>query len=131
MVTESLVYKDLLPLPDTDPTEHEGAKSTLLDAPTESHALALDSAKETPVGEQGAAQVAHAEEVVNLGWNEAKENVQSPLVGGLSNEDLWLLVRRFNKVKNMVFEYKELCLTFSSKCTMSRKSQQRLPVALI
>jgi hypothetical protein len=35
---------------------------------------------------------------MDLGWNEPKEAVAKPLVGGLSNEDLWLLVRRFNKV---------------------------------
>jgi hypothetical protein len=48
---------------------------------------------------KGAAQMAHGEEVVDLGWNEPKELVAKPLVGGLGNEDLWLLVRRFNKVR--------------------------------
>jgi hypothetical protein len=86
MSTGGVVYKDLLPIPDTDPTEHEGKSTTLRNAPTESHAL-------------GAAQIAHGDEIVDLGWNEPKELVAKPLVGGLGNEDLWLLVRRFNKVR--------------------------------
>ncbi|CAN9101033.1 unnamed protein product [Alternaria alternata] len=97
MSTGGVVYKDLLPIPDTDPTEHEGKSTTLRNAPTESHALALDAAKSAPPEEKGAAQIAHGDEVVDLGWNEPKELVAKPLVGGLGNEDLWLLVRRFNK----------------------------------
>jgi hypothetical protein len=99
MSTGGVVYKDLMPIPDTNPAEHEGKATTLLDAPTESHALALNAAKDAPLEEKGAAQVAHGEEVVDLGWNEPKEMVAKPLVGGLGNEDLWLLVRRFNKVR--------------------------------
>lgn len=99
MSTGGVVYKDLLPIPDVDPTIHEGTTTTLLDAPTESHALALQAAKDAHPAEKGAAQIAHNEEVVDLGWNEPKEHVAKPLVGGLSNEDLWLLVRRFNKVR--------------------------------
>lgn len=119
MGSQGLVFKDLLPLPDADPTEHEGTTTTLTDAPTESHALALEvssvdgipqtyadsrclqsqAAKAVHPSEAGAAQVQHEQEVVDLGWNEPKEAVAKPLVGGLSNEDLWLLVRRFNKVR--------------------------------
>src|SRR5690348_10986397 len=109
MAGEGVVYKDLLPLPETDPTQHEGAASTLLDRPTESHALAQEAANATPTEEQGAAQRPHVEEVVNLGWNEPKEHVENPLVGGLSNEDLWLLVRRFNKVRYIT---KVVCIFF-------------------
>lgn len=105
MGTQGLVFKDLgqdpldlLPLPETDPTVHEGTTTTLTDTPTESHALAMEAAKATDPAEAGAAQVQHAEEVVDLGWNEPKELVAKPLVGGMSNEDLWLFVRRFNKV---------------------------------
>jgi hypothetical protein len=119
MGTQGLVFKDmgqepsdLLPVPETNPTAHEGRATTLIDPtvyegrattltdmPTESHALAMEAAKATDPTEAGAAQVQHAEEVVDLGWNEPKELIAKPLVGGLSNEDLWLLVRRFNKVR--------------------------------
>ncbi|RMZ71597.1 Proteasome subunit beta type [Pyrenophora seminiperda CCB06] len=97
MATGGVVYKDLFPIPDTDPTVHEGKTTTLTDAPTDSHALALNAARTAPPEEKGAAQIAHENEVVDLGWNEPKELVAKPLVGGLGNEDLWLLVRRFNK----------------------------------
>lgn len=64
------------------------------DHPTESHALA--DADHDLIG---AAQIDHGEtEVKNIGWNEKAKDVPVPLVGGLSNEDLWMLIRRFNKV---------------------------------
>lgn len=122
MSTGGVVYRDLLPIPDTDPTEHEGTSSTLLNAPTESHALALQAAKATHPAEQGAAQVDHNEEVVDLGWNEPKEHVAKPLVGGLSNEDLWLLVRRFNKVRiHTSCPFRTRTLIIPSKCIMSKR----------
>jgi hypothetical protein len=109
MGTQGVVYRDLIDerIPESHPTAHasktstlhEDTTTTLLDAPTESHALALEAAKATHPAEAGAAQVQHSEEVVDLGWNEPKEHIVAPLVGGLSNEDLWLLVRRFNKVR--------------------------------
>jgi hypothetical protein len=118
MGSQGIVYRDLIdkdvePLQqqttaEPNPTMHhgtaarEGTATTLLSAPTESHALALEAAKSVHPAEAGAAQVPHDEEVVDLGWNEPKEHVARPLVGGLSNEDLWLLVRRFNKVSKHV-----------------------------
>ncbi|KAH7552492.1 hypothetical protein J3E72DRAFT_249759 [Bipolaris maydis] len=105
MSTGGVVYKDLLPIPDTDPTEHEGKSATLRDAPTDSHALALDAARVPPTEEKGAAQVEHQKEVVDLGWNEPKEHVAKPLVGGLDNEHVWMLVRRFNK---QIYQVKQI-----------------------
>lgn len=86
------IYKDLLPIPhETDP-EKEERTVTMMDMPTESHALA-----QADHDEKGAAQAEHGEEVVNLGWNEPALAISNPLVGGVSNEHLWVLVRRFNK----------------------------------
>jgi len=99
-MASGVVYKDLLPLPGEDPRQDDHTTPTLIDTPTESHALAVQAAKQPE--ERGAAQAEHEEEVVNLGWNEPKEAVSNPLVGGLSNEDLWVLVRRFNKVSIFV-----------------------------
>jgi len=96
MSTAGSTIQDLLPIPDTtapvtDPDKKEIAHS-LEDEPTLSHALATNEQEE-----KGAVQQNHDEPVVNLGWNEPKENIENPLVGGIDNEDLWLLVRRFNK----------------------------------
>ena len=60
---------------------------------TDSHALA-----EADHEEKGAAQEMHFEtEVKDLGWTERASELPKPLVGGLQNESLWLLVRRFDK----------------------------------
>jgi hypothetical protein len=93
MSTLGATINDLLPTPaHTDPSQKDIAH-TITDEPTESHALAIADHEE-----KGAAQAEHEEEVVNLGWNELPQDIANPLVGGLANEDLWVLVRRFNKV---------------------------------
>jgi len=71
--------------------------------PTDSHALALEDHEE-----KGASQEIHNEpEVKDLGWDEKPEHVPQPLVGGIPNEELWVLVRRFNHVPflSLVFAY--------------------------
>ncbi|KAF1983738.1 hypothetical protein K402DRAFT_382549 [Aulographum hederae CBS 113979] len=88
--------KDYLPLPDdttavTEPEKVE-VSHTLRDSPTISHALA-----QADKDEKGHAQVEHEEEVADLGWHKADSEIPSPLVGRLPNEELWLLLRRFNK----------------------------------
>ncbi|KAI9808950.1 MAG: hypothetical protein M1827_007125 [Pycnora praestabilis] len=66
---------------------------TMESEPSESHALAV-----ADHAEKGAAQEEHTEaEVRDLGWDEHPKNVPTPLVGGLPNEELWTLVRRFNR----------------------------------
>ncbi|KAI0445199.1 hypothetical protein F4803DRAFT_508901 [Xylaria telfairii] len=77
--------------PVTDPYEHDLANS-LTEEPTLSHSLAM-----ADHDEKGVVQYPRNEEVVDLGWNQRKEHIPAPLVGGLGNEDLWLLIRRFNK----------------------------------
>ena len=60
---------------------------------SESHALATEHQELT-----GAAQEAGKEaRITNLGW-QANANGVATLVGGIPNEELWTLVRRFNKV---------------------------------
>lgn len=88
---------DLLPLPsDTKPVTdplHTATADSLAGEASLSHALATGN-HET----RGQAQTDHDEdEVLNLGWNEDKEHIAQPLVGGMDNEDLWMLVRRFDK----------------------------------
>jgi hypothetical protein len=63
--------------------------------PTESHALATADHEH-----KGTAQVEHGEvEVKDLGWNAPPDHRPAPLVGGLPNEELWTLIRRFDKVR--------------------------------
>ena len=64
-------------------------------APSDSHALAIESADHDI---KGAVQQNHeAGEVRDMGWNDHPKDVPSPLVAKLPNEELWTLVRRFNK----------------------------------
>ena len=82
---------DLLPTPAANPTDesqHGGRNATL------SHALAVDDH-----AEKGHAQQNHEKEVRDLGWNEPKQEIAAPLVGGMDNEELWLLIRRFDKAR--------------------------------
>lgn len=94
--SSGVAYRDLVPLPETEavtnPSKEEAAR-VLHEGPTASHELAT-----SPTEVVGIAQEDHDEEVKDLGWNEPKEHIPAPLVGGMENEDLWVLVRRFDKV---------------------------------
>ncbi|KAL7898877.1 hypothetical protein HDV63DRAFT_385753 [Trichoderma sp. SZMC 28014] len=73
--------------------------------PTASHALAEESIQ-ADTENKGASQIEHDEiEVKNVGWNNEVHRVPQPLVGGLRNEELWVLIRRFNK---QIFEVKSI-----------------------
>jgi hypothetical protein len=100
-----VVYRDLLPLDEEtgqpDPHIVEAAQN-LTEEPTASHALAQASPEF-----KGSAQIAHDADVKDLGWNEPPSNIPAPLVGGIDNEELWVLVRRFNKVSQL---YRQSCL---------------------
>jgi hypothetical protein len=73
--------------------EPEKVEAAPEDHPTDSHELANADHEE-----KGAAQMDHGQtEVRDLGWNEEAADVPQ-LVGGLPNEELWTLIRRFNKV---------------------------------
>lgn len=89
--------EDLLPVPHatqpvTDPSQGE-VSHTLAEDPTLSHALATDDHEV-----KGLAQQHHEDEVLDLGWNQKKQEIAEPLVGGMDNEELWMLIRRFDKV---------------------------------
>lgn len=89
--------EDLLPVPHTtqpvtDPG-HGEVSYTLTEDPTLSHALATDDHED-----KGLAQQDHDDEVLDLGWNQRKQEIAEPLVGGMDNQELWMLIRRFDKV---------------------------------
>jgi len=81
--------KDLLPTPAANPNTDSGQTEHA----SLSHSLAVDDHDE-----KGHAQLDHDKEVHDLGWNEKKEDIAAPLVGGMDNDELWLLLRRFDKV---------------------------------
>lgn len=116
--------KDLTPIPAAtspvfEPDKKEHA-DTIAEEPTASHALAMAAVNDEPEEEKGqadigyskhpsaeagdeltekagAAQLSHDQEVVNLGWNAPGSQIADPLVGKITNEELWLLLRRFDK----------------------------------
>ena len=111
--------KELLPLPEvTDPAKREES-SALPQEPTISHGLAM-----ADHDEKGVAQEAHDHEVMDLGWHESNQRIPDPLVGGLANDDLWILIRRFNKVSQILY-FSISSLTSPSKCTVSESMDGR------
>ncbi|SRR6266536_6087043 len=78
----------------TNVDEPEKVEAAPEEHPTISHELANANHEE-----KGMAQEDHGQtEVRDLGWNDHPSDVPVPLVGALPNEDLWTLIRRFNKV---------------------------------
>ncbi|KAI5777244.1 hypothetical protein EDC01DRAFT_719812 [Geopyxis carbonaria] len=77
-----------------DPATAHGPVPGGAAAPTESHALATAVQEEAGTVQHASTSTAA---VTDLGWNEPPTAVPAPLVGGLGNEELWTLVRRFNK----------------------------------
>ncbi len=67
------------------------SSTSALNAPSDSHALALADHEE-----KGAAQHNASEDVKDLGWDSDPKHVPT-MVGGLPNEELWTLIRRFDK----------------------------------
>ncbi len=120
MPMSGYVFKDGGPIPDSDlkdqtpgevgaqantesATRTSTSTSSIMNTPTsststsgvpsESHALAT-----ADHDVQGAVQQGLQEgEVRDMGWGNNAKDVPTPLVGGLPNEELWTLVRRFNK----------------------------------
>lgn len=78
----------------SEPVAHQPSTG-LHSEPTESHALATADHEHKGVAQQGHDEV----EVKDLGWNDPPERMAAPLVGKLPNEELWTLIRRFDKVR--------------------------------
>lgn len=79
------------PLP---PTTAPSLQAPPQEKTTDSHALAQADHEI-----KGAAQLAgHTTDVTDLGWRSPPKDIDT-LVGGLPNEELWTLVRRFNRVR--------------------------------
>ena len=65
-----------------------------LNAPTDSHALAHAEVEQ--------ASLIHTspddEATTDIGWQQQPHEFNEPIIGGIPNDDLWMLIRRFNKV---------------------------------
>ncbi|KAJ5092831.1 hypothetical protein N7456_008692 [Penicillium angulare] len=63
------------------------------EGPTDSHILSQVEQDEKGLSQQAG----DAAEITDLGWTQPSEHFDEALIAGLSNEDLWMLIRRFNK----------------------------------
>ena len=120
MAAEWVTVRDQLPIPDNFEIANDAeapAQQTIPssdDPSTFSHALAI-----ADHDEKGHAQETHNDEIKDLGWHEDEDKLANPLVGALPNEELWLLIRRFNKVTTQIkLAVKCTSLIFCSKCMM-------------
>lgn len=65
------------------------------EGPTDSHFLS-----QIKPDEKGASQLGgDSTEIIDLGWTKPVEHIDERLIAGLSNEDLWMLIRRFDRVR--------------------------------
>ncbi|KAM0120998.1 hypothetical protein ACP6JC_002371 [Aspergillus fumigatus] len=70
--------------------------------PTDSHVLSQVKPEEE---DRGLAQKAGVtNDVSDIGWGES-DKIEERIVTGLSNEDLWMLIRRFNKTEQYIQVY--------------------------
>lgn len=77
------------------PLSGQSTRPAPQDKTTDSHALAL-----ADHDIKGAAQIAgQTGDVTDLGWRADPKEIDT-LVGGVPNEELWTLLRRFNRVRN-------------------------------
>ena len=112
IVYEGLIEGQTSTLSSKNPRSSSGTQQTseVDDAPdtsisrtlgkkTGSHALAtadidvkgtVQAASETSSSDEN--------EVANLGWHRVDEAKGDPFLGGWTNEEIWLFIRRFNKV---------------------------------
>jgi hypothetical protein len=81
------------------------ADSVIPEGPTDSHVLS-----QVEQDDKGLVQKAgNIEETTNIGWGVSPSAIEEPLVAGLSNEDLWMLIRRFDKVRCSTID---VCIIF-------------------
>lgn len=94
----ALVCPDEAPLLNQGTLDALAADTSLADdsEPTDSHAFANQTA--VNAGRLGAnRRGSDYKEVLDLGWNEDDKTRLPPIVQGIENEELWALLRRFNK----------------------------------
>lgn len=81
------------PGPKVNTSVEEVQRPPTPEGPTDSHVLS-----QVEQDEKGLIQKAgETPEITDFGWNNLTDH-DEPLIHGLSNEDLWILIRRFDKV---------------------------------
>lgn len=91
--------------------------------PTDSHVLSQVKPEEE---DRGLAQKAGVtNDVSDIGWGES-DKIEERIVTGLSNEDLWMLIRRFNKVCLLSSPRKEM---LTGAANLLRQSCSKSPIA--
>lgn len=74
---------------------------------TPEHVEALPTTVEAPAVGEGDSERAAEPDLEDLGWSEDPQ-IPVPVLHGMTNEELWVLVRRFNKV-NCIRASSPLC----------------------
>lgn len=64
------------------------------EGPTDSHVLSQVEQDEKGLSQQAG----DTAEITDLGWTDPSKHSEERLIAGLSNDDLWMLIRRFDKV---------------------------------
>ena len=64
-------------------------------------------------------------EVKDFGWNSEPKAVPSPLVHGLANDDLYTLIRRFNKVSRFILPSTVFATDHPSVANIPRQGRRR------
>lgn len=76
-----------------DKSNHINEEPPTPEGPTDSHVLA-----QVEQDEKGLSQLAgDTAEVTDIGWTTPADQFEKPIIAGISNEDLWMLIRRFDK----------------------------------
>ena len=95
----------------------------LPEGPTDSHVLSQVEQEEKGLSQKAGV----TSSITDIGWNQNEVYSDEPLVAGLSNEDLWMLIRRFDKVECgraaaiSFIPQEEYMLTPSSKSIMLKR----------
>lgn len=151
MPAPGYVFRDggTTPPPEENPDSEFRQRITQATKPAKPAPKPITATSEAPLGQNtttshqlatgehevlGAAQKAGKEDTTtNLGWQANAVGVDT-LVGGLPNEELWTLVRRFNKASLTSSPSSRIAgrthtYRLASKCTMSKPSLKLLQAA--
>ncbi|KAI9043658.1 DUF3292 domain-containing protein [Aspergillus affinis] len=76
-----------------DDGEFTEQKDIKADSPTDSHFLSQVEQDQKGLAEKAGV----TQDVSDVGWGLSRDDFEERIVSGLSNQDLWMLIRRFNK----------------------------------